>query len=106
MPERIAAEPPSLAAVRQRLVYFRTLISHYARDVVLPGCTNSGPGTDTPGVCMDDRNGMGPAKMGDRLIDDTAPLGDCPTLQQTPWQLKVSGKEHFATTFNHMITVR
>ena len=79
MPERIAAELPSLAAVGQSLVHLRTLISHHTRDAVTPGCADCGPGADTTRVCMDDRNGMGPGEPGDRLIDDAAPLGHCPT---------------------------
>ena len=78
MPERIAAELPSLAALSQRLVYLRTLIGHYAREAVPPGSIDGSPGTDTTGVCMDNRDRMAPGEPGDRLIDDTAPLVHCP----------------------------
>src|SRR5712692_7582686 len=54
--EGIATELPSLMTLSQGRVHSATLRSHCARNMVSFGCANSGPRTDAPRVCMDNRD--------------------------------------------------
>src|SRR5262249_23221253 len=101
-PEGITAQLPPLVVICQSRVYLTTLISYHARDMIALRCTNSSPRTDTPAIGMDNRNRTRRGEPGDSLIDNTAPLGRCPTQEHIPWGLEISGKEYFVAAFNHI----
>jgi len=104
-PEGITAQLPPLVVMCQSRVYLRTPIGYHTRDMIALRCTNSSPGTDAPEMCMKNRNRTRRGEPGDSLIDNTAPLGSCPTQKYIPWCLDISGKEYFAAAFNQLITV-
>lgn len=66
------------AVMCQDLMNLASLVSYHAGDTMFPRCSDCHPGTDTACICMNKRHGRAFRKPRDRLINNAAPLKNCP----------------------------